>query len=91
MKRPTPESIELAKYIHGFLIEYAPVHLTNSEHTLKNYKTSLSLYLMFLQEECGITPSRLNIDCFSQVFIEQWVKWIKDKRRCSAQTCNICK
>ena len=57
MKRPTPESVKLATYIHEFLTGYAPVHLTTSEHTLKNYKTSLSLYLVFLQEECGITPS----------------------------------
>ena len=55
MKRPTPESVKLATYIHEFLTGYAPVHLTTSEHTLKNYKTSLSLYLVFLQEECGIT------------------------------------
>ena len=89
MKRPTRESMELAKYIHGFLAEYAPVHLTTSEHTLKNYKASLSLYLVFLQEECGITPSRLNIGCFSREFIEGWIKWIKDKRGCSAQTCNV--
>lgn len=58
MKKPTRESMELATYIHGFLTEYAPVHLTTSEHTLKNYKTSLSLYLVFLQEGCSITPSK---------------------------------
>ena len=52
MKRPTPESVKLATYIHEFLTGYAPVHLTTSEHTLMNYKTSLSLYLVFLQEEC---------------------------------------
>ena len=89
MKRPTPESVKLATYIHEFLTGYAPVHLTTSEHTLKNYKTSLSLYLVFLQEECGITPSKLNIGCFSLESIEEWVKWIKEKRGCSAQTCNI--
>lgn len=81
--------MEIAKYIHGFITEYAPVHLTTSGHTLKNYKTSLSLYLTFLQEECGITPSKLNIDCFSLESVEKWIKWIKEKRGCSAQTCNI--
>ena len=89
MKKPTAESMEIAKHIHGFITEYAPVHLTTSGHTLKNYRASLSLYLTFLQEERGITPPMLGIGCFSLESIEAWIKWIKEKRGCSAQTCNI--
>ncbi len=89
MKRPTAESMEIAKYIHTFITDYAPVHMTTSEHTLKNYQTSLILYLTFLEKEQNITPSRLSIDCFSLKYIEEWIKWIKESRGCSAQTCNI--
>lgn len=72
-----------------FINEYAPVHVTTSEHTLKNYRTSLMLYLTYLEKEQNITPSRLNIDCFSLKYIEGWMRWIKENRGCSAQTCNI--
>ena len=89
MKKPTAESIEIAKYFHTFLTDYAPVHRTNSEHTLKGYRNSLSLYLTFLEKELKITPSTLNADCFSRENIEKWMKWIVEIRGCSSQTCNI--
>lgn len=89
MKRPTAESVEIAKHIHTFIMDYAPVHMTTSGHTLKNYQTSLMLYLTFLEKERNITPSRLCIDCFSLEYIEGWIKWIRESRGCSAQTCNI--
>lgn len=89
MRKPTGESLEIAKLIRTFITEYAPVHKTTSEHTLKNYQTSLVLYLTFLEKERNIVPSMLSIDCFSLEYIEGWMKWIKDSRGCSAQTCNI--
>ena len=89
MKRPTAESLKMAGHIRAFIMDYAPVHMTTSEHTLKNYRTSLALYLTFLEKEQNITPSRLSIDCFSLKYIEGWIKWVKEHRGCSAQTCNI--
>ena len=89
MKKPTAESLAIAKYIYTFINEYAPVHKTTSRHTLKNYQTSLALYLTFLEKEKNITPSRLNIDCFSLEHIEGWMKWLQESRGCGAHTCNI--
>lgn len=89
MKKPTAESLAIAKHIYTFINEYAPVHKTTSIHTLKNYQISLSLYLTFLEKVKNITPSRLNIECFSLEYIEGWMKWLLESRDCSAQTCNI--
>ncbi len=38
MKKGTEEAIELTRHIHQFLNEYAPSHLTGSQHTLKSYE-----------------------------------------------------
>lgn len=89
MRKPKTESLEMARYIYAFLTEYAPVHKTDSEHTLKNYQTSLTLYLSFLEKEKNITPSCFGINCFSLEYIEDWLKWLKEIRGNSAQTCNI--
>jgi len=89
MKKPTSESLEIAKYIHSFITDYAPTHKTNSENTLKSYRNALTLYLTFLEKEMHITPSNLSMDCFSLEYIEKWMKWIRENRGCSAQTCNI--
>lgn len=89
MRKPKTESLEMAGYVYAFLTEYAPVHRTDSEHTLKNYQTSLTLYLSFLEKEKNITPSCFGINSFSLECIEGWLKWLRETRGNSAQTCNI--
>jgi len=88
MKKPTKEAIEVAGYIHTFLKEYAPKHLTASKHTLKSYRTALFLYFVFLEEEKGIQSTSLKFDCFSRINIEQWVEWLSGTRGCSDDTAN---
>lgn len=88
MNSPKKEAIETAKYIHIFLYEYAPTYLTSSRHTLKSYRTALFLYVLFLESEKGIRNISLDLNCFSRGNIEQWVKWLMDKRGCTSGTVN---
>jgi len=88
MKKPTKGAIEVAGYIHTFLKEYAPKHLTASKHTLKSYRTALFLYFVFLEEMKEIRDSALKFDCFSRINIEQWVEWLVGTRKCSDDTAN---
>ena len=48
----------IARHVHDFLCSYAPAHLTSSEHTLRGYRTALSLYMEWL-EGLGVTPPAL--------------------------------
>jgi len=89
MKKANKESIEIARYIHLFLNEYAPVRKTGSEHTLKSYRVAIEMYLMFLEEEKKITPYRLNMSCLSSKNMEEWLMWMKKKRGNSNNTCNV--
>jgi len=82
------EALRFAKFISGFLYTYAPNFLTSSEHTLKSYKNTLTLYIAFLELQ-GITPRRLNRSCFERPMIEAWILWLKNDRNCSPQTCNV--
>ena len=70
MKKQKQEAVELARYIHIFLHEYAPVHLTSSRHTLKSYQTALFLFITFLECEKGVQSISLKPDCFCRVNIE---------------------
>lgn len=79
---------KIAHFISEFLNAYAPTFLTNSRHTLKSYKDSLVLYLSFLEAE-NIRPDCLSRKCFERVWIEKWILWLKETRRCSADTCNV--
>jgi len=87
--KASKEAIKIARYINTFLTEYAPLHKTNSEHTLKSYEYALSLYIEFLETEKHIRAEKFNGECFSRPFIEDWLAWIAAKRGCSPASCNV--
>jgi len=88
MTRSNNEAVTFSRYISDFLYDYAPNMLTNSKHTLKSYKDALTLYIHFLESE-SITPSAFNRACFERLRIEKWIRWLKEIRGCSPDTCNV--
>ena len=82
------EAVKLSRHISDFLYDYAPNMLTNSERTQKSYQDALTLYVQFLESE-RITPSIFNKACFERLKIEKWLRWLKDVRNCSPDTCNV--
>lgn len=89
MKKSNNESLQISRYINGFLNEYMPSQKTRSEHTLKSYNTALSLFIDFLEVEKGIDSFSLNSECFSVPYIEEWLQWLMIKRGCSPESCNV--
>ena len=87
MKRKN-EAVKLSRYISDYLYDYAPNMLTESKHTLKSYTDALALFIQYL-ESGGITPSGFTKECFERVQIEKWIRWLKDVRKCSPDTCNV--
>jgi len=57
MSRINAKSLDLARAISEFLSDYAPMHLTNSQHTLHSYETALTLYIGYLEDEYDIKPA----------------------------------
>lgn len=86
--KATKEAVAIARHINIFLNEYAPMQKTRSEHTLKSYSCTLSLYLGFLETENGVRPQSLCAENFSVPTIEEWLIWLREHRTCSPSTCN---
>ena len=86
--RATDESVSLARHINTFLNVYVPSQKSRSEHTLKSYNVTMSLYLGFLETEKGIRSENLNGECFCVANIERWLIWLMERRSCGAETCN---
>ncbi|WP_138291758.1 tyrosine-type recombinase/integrase [Bacteroides intestinalis] len=84
----TAQNRKLAKLIYDWHTTYIPSIKTTSEHTLRSYKLSLSLFLRYLQSEKDITPFDLTPECFSVEILTQWQMWLKGERHVSATTCN---
>ena len=88
MRKSNNEAIIISRRINEFLNDYVPSQKTRSEHTLKAYSIALSLYIGFLETEKKIKASNFISECFSVQFIEEWLKWLMDKRGCSPETRN---
>lgn len=88
MNKNIKESTRLAKHIYNWLKVYTPSINANSEHTIKAYTLALSLYVYFLETKKKITNANFCIQCFSQEYIEEWIKWLQNDRGNSPETCN---
>ena len=69
-------SKELAKLIYEWHSIHVPFIKTGSTHTLRAYRTSLTLFMRFLMEEKLITPFTLSTDCFSVAYLDEWRMWL---------------
>lgn len=90
-KAPAPgpaEGAAVARLVHDFVWDYAPAHLTQSEHTLRGYRTTLSLYVGWLASE-GVTPDTLRASDLGAKRLEAWLAWLAGERGNSPQTCNV--
>ena len=87
MKKPEKEAVMIANHISHFLRDYAPKHLTGSQHTIRSYENTLTLYVGYLEEK-GTSIEHFGPDCFSRKNIESWLVWLSESRKCSPETCN---
>ena len=85
MKKPDKEAVVIANHISHFLRDYAPKHLTGSQHTIRSYENALTLYVGHL-EEMGTSIEHFGPDCFSRKNIESWLVWLAESRKCSPET-----
>lgn len=88
MSKRNSKALEIARAISEFLSDYAPRQLTNSEHTLLSYETALTLYVGYLESECGIKADAFDARCFELAKVESWLDWLSSERKCSPHSCN---
>jgi integrase/recombinase XerD len=88
-QRKANMSRELAKLIYEWHSIHVPLIKTGSIHTLRAYRTSLTIFMRFLMEEKSITPFTLSIDCFSVACLDEWRMWLIRTHGVKNDTCNI--
>ena len=89
MKKADKESLSIARHIHSFLTEYAPIIKGQSENTVRSHEMALSLFIGFLESVHDISPVTFCGSCFDRDMIEEWLVWLRNTRSCTPQTCNI--
>jgi site-specific recombinase XerD len=88
MKKSTNEGVCLARHISFFVNDYVSSFLTESEHTIRAHKYTLTLYITYLYTIKGVTINKLNASCLNRSTIEDWILWLKNERNCCSETCN---
>ncbi len=88
-KVSSEHSIKLSRYVYEWVNVYVPTLKTNSSHTERSYRLSLSLYVRYLESEKGITSYSLSPDAFSVEYLRDWLLWLKKERNITNTSCNI--
>ena len=89
MAAPTAEALAIARHVHDFVWDWIPSHLTPSAETARSYRTSITLYVTWLSDREGVTPSTLSASDLSTERVEGWLSWLATERGNSPQTCNV--
>jgi len=81
------QAIEIARLTFDWINAYIPTLRTNSPHTVRAYRTAVTLYFNYLEDK-GITDKTFNAECFSVSCLNDWLIWLRQERNCSNKTCN---
>lgn len=87
MKTKAEHSI-IADAIHEWHTVYLPCIRNLSHNALKSYGEGMGIYIDFLESSKGVTSNTICGECFCKDWIEEWIAWLKEVRKCSPQTCN---
>lgn len=87
MKKTNNAIREISRYTYDWITSYVPTLRTNSNHTTRNHKIAVNLYIAYI-EELGYDETNFNTNCFAANIVTQWLTWLKESRKCSNKTCN---
>jgi len=79
---------EFAFLLSGFLTDYLTVQKNLSSNTVSSYRDTFVLMFQFMQAEKTIPPEKLSIDDFNTTYIQDFLSWLENTRKCSISTRN---
>lgn len=84
MKKTT----DLAKYLTSFFTEYLSGIRNLSKNTIRAYRDTFRLLLVFYHEVYAIPPEKLVIKKMNDKTIIQYLDWLQKERKCTNSTRN---
>ena len=91
MKKKTSneEAVIIAQSLRKWFTVFLPDVRSASYHTIRSYHDTMEQYIEFLEQKKGVKPSAFNGECFLPAVINEWIKWMKETRKCANSTCNL--
>lgn len=83
--KPTDFSMHLT----AFLSDYLPIQKNVSRNTIKSYRDTFKLLLVFCEKEEAIPAEKLTMKKLSSERIERFLNWLETERKSSISTRNL--
>lgn len=85
MSKPSDFSYHLTKYLG----EYLPFIKNYSVNTIRSYRDTFKLFLLYFNEELNIPTHKIQIKNVTPDAVKGFLEWLKEKRRSSVCSANI--
>ena len=79
---------DLAKLLTAYLSRHLPGQRNVSINTIKSYRDTFKLFLLFCHNKKEISPEHLTIALIDEGLVYDFLLWIENERKCSISTRN---
>lgn len=83
--KPTDFSMHLT----AFLSDYLPVQKNVSRNTIKSYRDTFKLLLLFCEKEESLPVEKITMKRLSSDLVERFLNWLETERKSSVSTRNL--
>lgn len=80
---------DFSKLLTDFFSDYLPLQKNVSPNTIKSYRDTFKLLLLFCEIEENIKAEKLTMQRLSSELIEKFLIWLETERNCSVSTRNL--
>ena len=79
---------DFAKYLTEFLSSYLPEQKNVSKNTIRSYRDTFKLLIIYCQEMKKIPAEKITLSILSSEWIIGFLEWLEGERKCSISTRN---
>jgi integrase/recombinase XerD len=82
------KTTDFAKYLSTFLSTYMPGVRNVSTNTIRSYRDTYRLLLMYCKNHLGVPVERISLAILTDKVVLGFLDWLEEQRRCSLSTRN---
>lgn len=80
---------DFSKSLTDYLSKYLPGERGMSSNTIQSYKTTFILFITFMQNQLGISVTKLTLTDITQPRVVKFLNWLQLERKCSDSSRNV--
>lgn len=79
---------DFARYLTAFFIEYLSGERGVSQHTIRSYSNTFTLFLNYMDDVNHIKAEKFNTEHFTKQSVLRFLEWLQNERKCENATRN---